>query len=146
MIRPAFHALLNGTAALLLLAGWAAIRGWAPFARGVRNEALHKRLMLAAFATSSVFLVSYLQYHATSEPVRYEGEGFMKALYLAILVPHVILAALMVPAIVLLLVAALRGRFERHMKLARITLPVWLYVSVTGVLVYLMLYGPGQPA
>ncbi|MCB9896826.1 MAG: DUF420 domain-containing protein [Planctomycetes bacterium] len=143
MSRPALHALLNGTAALLLAAGWCAIRGWPPIARGGRNEALHKRLMLAAFAVSTVFLVSYLQYHATTESVKFQGEGWLRTLYFAVLIPHVVLAGLMVPFIVWLLVAALRGDLARHKQVARITLPVWLYVSVTGVLVYVLLYRVG---
>ena len=144
MSRPALHALLNGTAATLLVIGWAAIRGWGPW-RGGRSEAAHKRLMIAAVAVSAVFLGSYLHYHFTNDPTPFWGEGWIRAVYLVVLVPHVILAALMVPPILLLLVHAARGRLERHKALARWTLPVWLYVSVTGVLVYVMLYrmGPG---
>jgi uncharacterized membrane protein YozB (DUF420 family) len=137
--RPALHALLNGTAALLLLAGWLAIRGRGPWARG-RSEAAHRNLMLAALGVSTVFLVSYLEYHARVGSVRFWGAGWLRTLYLAVLVPHTILAALMVPAIAVTLVLALRGRFARHRVWARWTFPVWLYVSVTGVLVYVLLY------
>jgi uncharacterized membrane protein YozB (DUF420 family) len=145
MSRPALHALLNGAAAVLLVLGWMAIRGRGPFARRGRAEVAHKRCMLAAVAVSSVFLASYIQYHLTTDPVLFWGRGAWRALYLAVLVPHVVLAALMVPPIVLLLVHAFAGRLDRHRRLARWTLPVWLYVSVTGVLVYWMLYrlGPG---
>jgi putative membrane protein len=145
MSRPALHALLNATAAVLLVLGWMAIRGKGPFARGGRAERAHKRCMLAALFVSSVFLASYLQYHFTTESVRFWGTGAWRVLYLLVLVPHVVLATLMVPPIVWLLVHALAGRFEQHRRLARWTLPVWLYVSVTGVLVYVMLYrlGPG---
>jgi len=143
MSRPALHAVLNGTAAVLLVLGWMAIRGWGPFARGGRSTSAHKRLMLAAVVVSGVFLASYLDYHLTTEPVKFWGSGAWRLLYLAVLVPHVILAALMVPPIVILLVHALRGRLDRHRRLARWTLPVWLYVSITGVLVYVMLYRLG---
>jgi uncharacterized membrane protein YozB (DUF420 family) len=144
-IQPPLHALLNGSAAVLLSLGWCAIKGRGPFAARGRDEALHKRLMLGAFAVSTLFLVSYVSYHARVELVPYPGTGWLKALYLAVLVPHVVLAMVMVPAILVLLVFALRGSFERHRRLARWTLPVWLYVSVTGVIVYLMLY-PLRPA
>ena len=140
MSRPALHALLNGTAAVLLLFGWMAIRGRGLFARGGRSEAAHKRFMLSALAASSAFLASYIEYHLTTEAVHFAGSGVWRVLYLAVLVPHVVLAVLMLPPIVLLLVYALTGRLDRHRRLARWTLPVWLYVSVSGVLVYLLLY------
>lgn len=139
MSRPALHALLNGTAALLLTAGWLAIRGKGPWARG-RSERAHKQLMLSAVAVSALFLASYLEYHQRVGSVRFWGTGWWRTLYLAVLVPHTVLATLMVPAILVTLTLALRGRLQRHRAWARWTLPVWLYVSVTGVLVYVLLY------
>jgi putative membrane protein len=141
--RPGIHALLNGTAAVLLTAGWLAIRGRGPFASGGRNEALHKKLMLAAVVVSAVFLGSYLEYHSTVGSVPFWGTGWIRTLYLAVLIPHIVLATLMVPPIIILLIHAARGRLDQHKRLARWTLPVWLYVSVTGVMVYLMLYRLG---
>ena len=141
MSQPALHAVLNGTAAVLLCLGWLAIRGRGPFAGRGKQERLHKNLMLAAVAVSAVFLASYLEYHQRVGHVEFWGEGWVYGLYLAILIPHVILAAVMVPPIVILLVLAFRGRFETHRRLARWTLPAWLYVSVTGVIVYVLLYG-----
>lgn len=143
--QPPLHALLNGTAAVLLLLGWCAIRGLGPFAARGRDERLHVRLMLSALLASALFLASYLRYHAVVGQVAYPGTGLLRALYLAVLVPHVVLATLMLPPIVALLVLAARGRLAAHRRLARWTLPVWLYVSVTGVIIYLMLY-PLRPA
>jgi uncharacterized membrane protein YozB (DUF420 family) len=140
MSQPAFHALLNGTAAVLLSLGWLAIRGAGPWRGRGRQVVAHRNLMLAALAVSAVFLASYLHYHHRVGSVPYNGTGALRALYFAVLVPHVVLAALMVPMIAVTLVHALRGRLERHRRWARWTLPVWLYVSVTGVVVYLMLY------
>lgn len=141
MTQPALHALLNASAATLLVAGWLAVKGRGPWAAGGKDEQTHKRCMVGALVLSTAFLASYLHYHATAGHVEFWGEGWLRTLYLLVLVPHVILAAAMVPAIVLVVVAALRGRFERHRALARWTLPVWLYVSVTGVVIYWMLYG-----
>ncbi len=145
MTRPALHALLNGSASVLLVLGWMAIRGRGLFAVRGRDEALHKRFMLGALAFSAAFLASYLEYHATVGSVPFWGTGWIRTVYLAVLVPHIVLATLMVPPIVVLLVHAARGNLDKHRRLARWTLPVWLYVSVTGVLVYVMLYrmGPG---
>ncbi|MDG2148615.1 MAG: DUF420 domain-containing protein [Planctomycetota bacterium] len=143
MSRPAIHALLNGTAALMLTLGWLAIRGKGPFARRGRDEGLHKRFMVAALFFSTCFLASYLEYHASVGSVPFWGTGWIRTIYLAVLIPHIVLATVMVPPIVILVVHAARGRLDRHKRLARWTLPVWLYVSVTGVLVYLMLYRLG---
>ena len=145
MSQPALHAVLNGTAATLLVLGWCAIRGKGPFAGRGKDERLHRNLMLAAVGVSGVFLASYLHYHERVGHVPFWGTGAIRTVYLAILVPHIILAVAMVPAIVILLVLAFRGRLAGHRRLARWTLPVWLYVSVTGVLVYLMLYRMGPP-
>ncbi|HTE06211.1 MAG TPA: DUF420 domain-containing protein, partial [Planctomycetota bacterium] len=135
-----FHAALNFTSAVLLCLGWMAIRGRGPWAAGGRRITVHRNLMLAAFGVSSVFLASYLQYHARVGSVPFRGMGALRTLYFAVLVPHVILAAVMVPLIVVTLVHAFRGRLDRHRRWARWTLPIWLYVSVTGVLVWYMNY------
>jgi uncharacterized membrane protein YozB (DUF420 family) len=129
---PTLNAVLNATSALLLLAGWLLIR------RG-RIEA-HRRAMLAAVASSTLFLVSYLVYHAQVGSVRFQGQGPIRAVYFAILITHTLLAAAIVPLVLVTLVRALKARFDRHRSLARVTLPIWSYVSVTGVVIYWMLY------
>jgi uncharacterized membrane protein YozB (DUF420 family) len=129
---PTFNAFLNATSAALLLLGWTFIR------RGNRDA--HRRAMTAAFACSALFLVFYLVYHVQVGSVRFPGSGRARALYLGILVTHTILAAAVAPMAVTTFVLAWKGRFEKHRRLARWTLPIWLYVSVTGVVVYVMLY------
>ena len=131
-LLPGLNALLNGTSAILLVSGYLAIRR--------RDVHAHRRYMLAAFAASTAFLASYVRYHVAVGSVPFMGTGWVRVLYFAILIPHVILAALIVPLALLVLRHAWRRRFHRHARLARVTLPLWLYVSVTGVLVYLMLY------
>jgi putative membrane protein len=126
------NALLNAGAALLLSIGFYFIRK--------RNMLAHRRCMLGAFALSSLFLVSYLLHHAQVGSVAYKGQGLMRTLYFAILVPHILLAALVVPLALLTIYRGWTTRYDRHRKVARITLPVWLYVSLSGVAVYLMLY------
>jgi putative membrane protein len=129
---PTVNAALNATATILLVIGYALIR------QG-RREA-HRKVMLAAFACSSLFLVSYLVYHAQVGSVKFTGTGMARTVYFAILLSHTILAALVPILAPLTLGLGLKGRLERHRKLARWTLPIWLYVSVTGVVVYWMLY------
>lgn len=129
---PTLNATLNTIAATLLVAGYLAIR------RG--RIAVHKRCMLAAFATSVLFLLSYVVYHAQVGSRPFHGQGTIRIVYFVILVSHVLLAAAIVPLALTTVARALRGRFDRHVAIARWTLPVWLYVSVTGVVVYLMLY------
>ena len=129
---PAVNATLNATAAVLLVIGYTLIR------RGRREQ--HRRVMLAAFATSALFLVSYVVYHANVGSRPFAGQGPIRAVYFTILITHVLLAAAILPMALITLNHALRQRFERHVPIARWTLPIWLYVSVTGVLVYLMLY------
>jgi uncharacterized membrane protein YozB (DUF420 family) len=129
---PALNACLNGTAALLLATGYYLIR------RGRRDA--HRRVMLGALACSALFLVSYLTYHAHVGSVRFQGRGPVRTVYFAILISHTVLAVAIVPLVAATLVPALRGRFDRHRRLARITLPLWAYVSVTGVVIYWMLY------
>ncbi len=127
---PTVNAVLNGTASVLLIAGYRRIRS------GQREA--HKRAMIAAFAASVLFLISYLIYHANVGSVRYEGP--LRPLYLGILVSHVILAAVVPILAVITLYRAYKGRFARHKAIAKVTLPIWLYVGVTGVIVYFMLY------
>jgi uncharacterized membrane protein YozB (DUF420 family) len=129
---PAVNATLNAIAAVLLVIGYTLIR------RGWREQ--HRRVMLAAFATSALFLVSYVVYHANVGSRPFTGQGPIRAVYFTILITHVVLAAAILPMALITLNHALRQRFERHVPIARWTLPIWLYVSVTGVLVYLMLY------
>jgi uncharacterized membrane protein YozB (DUF420 family) len=126
------NAVLNAVATVLLVAGWVFI------SRG--NVRAHRAAMVAAFAVSAVFLVCYLAYHAMAGSVRFQGQGAVRLVYFAILVSHVILAAT-VPVLALrMFFLAWRGRWDAHRRLGRVTLPIWLYVSVTGVVIYLMLY------
>ena len=129
---PAVNATLNAIAAVLLTCGYVMIR------RG--RIATHRRFMLAAFATSALFLVSYVVYHANIGSKPFTGQGPIRAVYFTILVTHVVLAAVILPMALITLTYALRARFEKHVPIARWTLPLWLYVSVTGVVVYWMLY------
>jgi putative membrane protein len=129
---PALNALLNGASALLLFAGWMFVRR--------RRIAAHRACMLGAFCVSVLFLVSYVVYHTLAGSRPFAGQGWIRGLYFAVLVPHIVLAAAMVPFVLTTLYRALTGDFARHARLARWTLPVWLYVSVTGVLVYWLLY------
>lgn len=129
---PTLNATLNATAAVLLVAGYLLIR------RG--HWRAHRAVMLAACSCSAVFLTSYLVYHARVGTVRFTGTGALRTAYLTILATHTVLAALVPILAVTLLVFAFRRRFDRHRRLARWALPVWLYVSVTGVVVYWMLY------
>jgi uncharacterized membrane protein YozB (DUF420 family) len=131
-IFPALNATLNGVSAVLILTGRSLIRR--------KNVNLHRACMMAAVATSTLFLASYLYYHAHVGSVRFPGQGWIRPVYFALLISHAILAAAVVPLVLLTLAAALRGRFARHRRIARWTYPIWLYVSVTGVVVYLILY------
>ncbi len=131
-IWPALNAALNLMAGVCLTIGYRRIKAG-------RREA-HKRWMLAAFSCSVTFLLSYLAYHYQVGSVRFEGAGLIRVLYLGILLTHTVLAAVVAPLAVATLRRALGGRFESHRKIARVTFPVWIYVSVTGVVVYLMLY------
>jgi uncharacterized membrane protein YozB (DUF420 family) len=129
---PAVNATLNATATVLLVWGYILIRR--------RSIAAHRRVMLAAFATSTVFLCCYLVYHYNVGSVRFPRTGTIRTVYLSILATHTALAAAVPPLAIITLSRGLRERFDRHRKIARWTLPVWLYVSVTGVVVYWMLY------
>jgi uncharacterized membrane protein YozB (DUF420 family) len=129
---PSLNAALNSLCAVLLVTGWLLIR------RGRRRA--HRGVMLAAFATSTLFLASYLVYHAQVGSVRFTGQGPVRTVYFALLLSHTVLAAAIVPLVLLTLARGLRGRFAAHRQLARYTLPLWLWVSLSGVAVYWMLY------
>jgi putative membrane protein len=129
---PALNAVLNGASAVLLTCGWLAIRR--------RRITVHRACMLGAFSVSVLFLVSYVVYHALAGSRAFAGQGWIRPVYFAVLISHVLLAAAMVPFVLTTLYRALGADFARHARLARFTLPVWLYVSVTGVVVYLILY------
>jgi uncharacterized membrane protein YozB (DUF420 family) len=131
-LHPAVNAALNLTCFVFLVLGRVAI------ARG--DRALHKKRMLAAFTASSIFLVSYLIRFATTGAHKYPGEGWDRTLYLVMLFSHMALAVALVPLVIGALRRALRGDLAAHKRIVRVTWPVWMYVSVTGVLVYLMLY------
>ena len=131
-VLPSINATLNGASALWIVLGYRSIKQ--------KNVPLHRFSMQAAFVTSTIFLACYLTRVYLTGTHRYPGSGFMKALYLAILLSHTVLAIATVPLVLRSLFLARRGRFTEHRRIARYSLPVWLYVSVTGVVVYLMLY------
>ena len=131
---PAVNASLNALSAILLVTGYVLIRR--------RRIETHRKVMIAAFISSSIFLVFYVAYHAQVGSVRFTRQGFVRPLYYTILVTHVTLAAAVVPLALVTLSRALKARFERHRAIARWAFPIWLYVSVTGVLVYVLLYQP----
>ncbi|MDP1601776.1 MAG: DUF420 domain-containing protein [Legionella sp.] len=129
---PALNATLNAISFVLLTTGWFMIKSG-------RRQA-HKRCMIAALAVSAMFLTSYVIYHLEVGSVPFQKTGWIRTLYFMVLIPHVILAAAIVPMILITVSRALSSRFDKHKQIARWTLPLWLYVSVTGVIVYLMLY------
>jgi uncharacterized membrane protein YozB (DUF420 family) len=129
---PALNATLNATSAVLLTIGWVLIR------RGRWRQ--HRAFMIAAFCTSVLFLISYLTYHAHIGSKHFTGQGGVRVVYFTILLTHTVLAAAIVPLVLITLSRGLSARFDRHRAIARWTLPLWWYVSVTGVVVYVMLY------
>jgi uncharacterized membrane protein YozB (DUF420 family) len=129
---PHLNALLNTTSSVLLALGYYFIRR--------KRKLLHKRMMVAALITSTLFLISYLLYHYNVGSVRFQGVGTIRTVYFAVLISHTILAVAVPPLTVITLIRALRERFDKHKRIARWTLPIWFYVSLTGVIVYLMLY------
>ncbi|HSE90664.1 MAG TPA: DUF420 domain-containing protein [Candidatus Binatia bacterium] len=129
---PSVNAALNSLSAALLMLGFLFIKS--------KNTKAHKACMLAAFTSSSLFLISYLVYHYQVGSVAFKGQGAIRTLYFAILVTHTILAVAVVPLALITLARALKQRFPAHRRIARWTFPIWLYVSVTGVIVYAMLY------
>lgn len=130
-ILPKVNAILNGSTAVFLLLGLLTVKQ--------KRIGLHRIFMVSAFTLSSLFLVCYVIYHSSTEPTRFGGDGVLKIVYLIVLFTHITLAALVLPFILFTFYRALAGQFERHRKLARRTWPVWFYVAVSGVLVYLML-------
>jgi len=129
---PALNATLNATSAILLTIGWILIR------RGRWKQ--HRAFMIAAFCTSVLFLISYLTYHARAGSKHFTGQGVIRPVYFTILLTHTVLAAAIVPLVLVTLSRGLSRRFDRHRAIARWTLQLWMYVSVTGVVVYLLLY------
>ena len=129
---PHLNAILNAISGLLLVTGYLFIRR--------RKVSAHRNCLIAALIASTIFLVSYLTYHYYHGSTRFTGQGLVRPLYFVILISHTILAVVVVPFVVVTLYRAARGRFAKHRALARWTFPIWLYVSVTGVIVYLMLY------
>ena len=129
---PTLNAALNALASVFLVTAYVFIR------RGRRE--LHKRFMLAALVTSALFLASYVTYHANAGSRPFPGQGAIRVVYFAVLIPHVLLAATILPLALVTTARGLRSQFDRHVRIARWTLPLWLYVSVTGVVIYLMLY------
>lgn len=128
---PPIYATINGITAILLV--------WAVMAIKKGNRQLHERLMKTAIACSVAFLGMYVAYHMTSEATKYGGEGIMKGVYFFILITHITLSVAIIPLVLITYVRALAERFDRHKKIAKITFPLWLYVAVTGVIVYLMI-------
>ena len=129
---PTLNAILNGVSGLFLVTGYLMIRQ--------QRIRAHRAYMVSAFTTSTLFLISYLTYHFNVGSVAFTGQGAIRVVYFTILISHVVLAALILPLALTTLVQALRERFDQHARIARWTLPIWLYVSITGVIVYWMLY------
>lgn len=129
---PALNASLNALAAVLLAVGYVMIR--------TRRVSAHRACMLAAFGTSALFLTSYVIYHLNAGARPFPGQGPIRIAYFAILLTHVLLAAAILPLALVTLTRGLRGRYDRHVRIARWTFPIWMYVSVTGVVIYVMLY------
>jgi uncharacterized membrane protein YozB (DUF420 family) len=129
---PALNAALNGVATVFLVAGYSFIRR--------RQVPAHRACMLAAVTSSALFLISYVIYHANAGSKPFPGTGPVRAVYFFVLITHIVLAAAIVPMVLMTLSRALGQRFDRHAAIARRTLPLWLYVSVTGVVIYVMLY------
>jgi putative membrane protein len=128
---PPIYATINGITALVLVAGVLAIKNG--------KRLLHERLMTSAIALSVAFLVMYVAYHMTSDSTKFGGEGSIRMVYFFILISHIILSIAVIPLVLITYVRALAERFDRHKKIAKITFPIWLYVAVTGVVVYLMI-------
>jgi putative membrane protein len=132
---PAVNATLNALSGVLLVIAYGLIRA--------RRIEQHRKVMIAAFVTSSLFLVCYVVYHAQVGSVRFTRQGFVRPVYFTILVTHVVLAAAVLPMAIVTLSRGLKQRYAQHRRIARWTFPIWLYVSITGVLVYVLLYEPG---
>ena len=131
-LLPTVNATLNAVSGIFLFAGYLLIRR--------RHIIAHRNAMLGAFASSTLFLISYLTYHAHAGSRPFSGQGPIRAVYFAVLITHVVLAAVILPMAIATLSRGLRGRYAAHKRIARWTFPTWMYVSVTGVIVYVMLY------
>lgn len=129
---PLFHAVLNGSTALLLMAGY--------FFLSIQEFKLHRNVMIAAFALSTVFLVSYVISKISNDPTPYGGVGAIRYAYFFILITHIALSAIIVPLVLFTMYRGLTGQFEKHKRIARWTFPIWLYVAITGVLVYIFMW------
>jgi uncharacterized membrane protein YozB (DUF420 family) len=129
---PTLNAILNATSATFLSIGYYFIRR--------HKIAAHRACMVTAFCSSTIFLISYILYHIRVGSVHFHGQGFIRQVYFTLLISHTILAAVIVPLVLITLTRALRERFDQHRRIARWTLPLWLYVSATGVIIYMMLY------
>jgi putative membrane protein len=132
LFLPALDALLNGLAAICLVSGFLFIRR--------RNIRAHRRSMIAAFLFSSLFLVCYILNHALHGDILYQGHGAMRPVYFSVLISHIVLCTVALPMVLITFFFSLTGRFPQHRKIARLTLPIWLYVSITGVVVFAMLH------
>lgn len=130
-ILPLFNAIINGSTAIILILALRAIKA--------KNIELHRKLMTSAIVLSVLFLLSYITYHATSDSTVFGGEGMIKNVYYFILLSHILLSIIVVPFVLISYVRALSERFDKHKKIAKITWPIWLYVTVTGVLVYILI-------
>ena len=128
---PPIYATINGITAIVLIVAVTAIKNG--------NRVLHERLMTTAIALSVLFLVMYVAYHMTSDATKFGGEGIIRPIYFLLLISHILLSIAVIPLVLVTYVRALAGRFDRHRKIAKITFPIWLYVAVTGVIVYLMI-------
>jgi len=130
-VLPLFNAIINGSTAIILVLALKAIKA--------KNIELHRKLMTSAIGLSVLFLLSYITYHATSDSTPFGGEGIIKSIYYFILISHILLSVIVVPLVLISYVRALSERFDKHRKIAKITWPIWLYVTVTGVLVYILI-------
>ena len=128
---PPIYATINGVTAVILIMGFLAIKN--------KKIKLHKYLMTTAIGCSVVFLVMYMAYHMTSDSTKFGGEGMVRYVYYVILITHILLSVVVIPFVLITYVRAITNNFERHKKIARITFPMWLYVAITGVIVYLMI-------
>lgn len=128
---PAFHAFLNGSCAVILMMGFVAVRN--------KKFRLHKTFMVSAFILSSIFLISYVIYHSQAAPTKFGGVGVIRTIYFVILISHIILAAGILPLALFTIARSWRGEFDKHKRLARWTFPLWLYVAITGVIVYFLI-------
>jgi len=128
---PLFHAVLNGSTAVLLLSGYFLIKSG--------DKKMHRNVMITAFCLSAVFLISYVISKMSNDPVPYGGEGVMRPIYFFILITHIILSGIIVPLVLFTMYRGLTGEYQKHRKIARWTFPIWMYVAITGVLVYLFM-------